>query len=221
MPPLPEPLASVFVVAFGLVAGSFLNVCIHRLPVGQSVVRPRSRCPRCGASIAWYHNVPVLSWIALRGACHDCASRISWRYPFVEVLAALAVLLLWRRFGATGAFAIAAVFTLALIVLFFTDYDHQLLPDAVTLTGFGAGLAVAWANRNIQVNAILPGWIRTDMTAPVIDYQPMYQGILQRTPAGRFGEPEEVAGAAVFLASEDAKNITGQTVNVDGGIVMD
>lgn len=78
-------------------------------------------------------------------------------------------------------------------------------------------LAVAWAKRNVQVNAILPGWIRTDMTAPVVDYQPMYQGILQRTPAGRFGEPEELAGAAIFLASASSDFITGQTIIVDGG----
>jgi len=78
-------------------------------------------------------------------------------------------------------------------------------------------LAVAWASNNIQVNAIIPGWIRTDMTAPVIDYQPMYQGILQRTPAGRFGEPEEIAGAAIFLASAASDFITGQTIIVDGG----
>jgi 2-deoxy-D-gluconate 3-dehydrogenase len=78
-------------------------------------------------------------------------------------------------------------------------------------------LAVAWASSNIQVNAIIPGWIRTDMTVPVIDYQPMYQGILQRTPAGRFGEPEEIAGAAIFLASAASDFITGQTIIVDGG----
>ena len=78
-------------------------------------------------------------------------------------------------------------------------------------------LAVAWAGNNIQVNAIIPGWIRTDMTAPVIDYRPMYQAIVERTPAGRFGEPEEVAGAAVFLASAASDFITGQSIVVDGG----
>ena len=78
-------------------------------------------------------------------------------------------------------------------------------------------LAVAWASNNIQVNAIIPGWIRTDMTAPVIDYQPMHQGIVQRTPAGRFGEPEEVAGTAIFLASAASNFITGQAIVVDGG----
>ena len=78
-------------------------------------------------------------------------------------------------------------------------------------------LAVAWAGNNIQVNAIIPGWIRTDMTVPVIDYQPMYQEIVRRTPAGRFGETNELAGAAVFLASSASNFITGQSVIVDGG----
>lgn len=146
MPPFPEPVASVFATVFGLIAGSFLNVCVHRLPVGKSVVRPRSRCPHCEAPIRWYDNIPVVSWLLLRGACRRCSARISCRYPFVEALSGLTVLLLWRQFGATPAFAIAVIFALALVVLFFTDYDHQLLPDAVTLTGFGVGLAVAWFN---------------------------------------------------------------------------
>jgi leader peptidase (prepilin peptidase)/N-methyltransferase len=157
MTPLTEPLASIFAVAFGLVVGSFLNVCIYRLPLGQSVVTPRSRCPKCEAPIPWYENVPVVSWIALRGTCRHCSAPISWRYPFVEALSGVTVLLLWRHFGATAAFAIAAVFALALIVLFFTDYDHQLLPDAVTLTGFGVGLCLAWFNPFLRPES---GWLR-------------------------------------------------------------
>jgi len=146
MPPFPEPLASAFVLAIGLVVGSFLNVCIYRLPVGQSIVTPRSRCPGCGTMIAWHQNIPIVSWLALRGRCGNCSSRISWRYPFVEALSGVTVLLLWRSFGPHAAFPIAAAFVLALVVLFFTDFDHQLLPDAVTLTGFASGVAVAWYN---------------------------------------------------------------------------
>ena len=141
-----EPLTSVFVFAFGLIMGSFVNVCIFRLPLGCSIVQPRSRCPQCKTEIPWFHNVPVLSWIVLRGSCAACSARISWRYPFVELLSGSAVLLLWSRFGPGEAFVIAAAYTLALVVLFFTDYDHQLLPDAVTLTGFAVGLAAAWFN---------------------------------------------------------------------------
>jgi leader peptidase (prepilin peptidase)/N-methyltransferase len=157
MPSIPEPLASVFVLAFGLVVGSFLNVCIYRLPLGQSVVRPRSACPRCKEPILWYHNIPVVSWIVLHGRCARCEGPISPRYPFVEALSGAAALLLWHRFGATEAFAIATLFALALVVLFFTDYDHQLLPDAVTLTGFAVGLAVAWINPFLRPDT---GWWR-------------------------------------------------------------
>lgn len=145
-PILWEPFASVFIAAVGAVFGSFLNVCIHRLPIGESVVRPRSRCPGCGTTIRAWQNVPVLSWIALRGRCAACGAPISWRYPFVEALAAASAVGLWWLYGPTAAFALSAVFVLAMIVLFFTDLDHRLLPDAVTLSGFVTGMAVAWFN---------------------------------------------------------------------------
>lgn len=141
-----EPLGSVTVFLFGLVTGSFLNVCILRLPVGGSVVRPRSRCPACEAPIPGHRNVPVLSWVLLRGRCASCRAPISWRYPFVELLAAATALVLWRGLGPGAAFAISTVFAWSMIVLFFTDFDHQLLPDAVTLTGFATGLALSWIN---------------------------------------------------------------------------
>ena len=157
MLPFPEPLASIFALTVGLVLGSFLNVCICRLPLGESVVSPRSRCPQCKTLIPWYHNIPVVSWFALRGVCRSCSARISWRYPLIEAIGGGVVLVLWRHFGATGGFLIAAGFTLALVVLFFTDWDHQLLPDAVTLTGFATGLAVAWINPFLGPG---PGWSR-------------------------------------------------------------
>jgi leader peptidase (prepilin peptidase)/N-methyltransferase len=142
----PEPVASILVVALGLIVGSFLNVCIHRLPLGESIVRPRSRCPACRGEIRWYHNVPVVSWVALRGRCAACGAPISPRYPLVEAASAAVLLALWLAFGASAAFAVAALLALALVVLFFTDLDHQLLPDAVTLSGTVAGFGLAWFN---------------------------------------------------------------------------
>jgi leader peptidase (prepilin peptidase)/N-methyltransferase len=141
-----EPLASVFVVLFGLVLGSFLNVCIHRLPRHQSIVRPRSRCPGCGEPIRWHQNIPVVSWIVLRARCASCGRRISWRYPFVELLTAAVLLALWLAFGPSRAFIVAAPFCLAMMVLFFTDLDLRLLPDAITLPGVATGIALAWIN---------------------------------------------------------------------------
>ena len=143
---IPEPLATVFVALCALAIGSFLNVVIHRLPLGESVVAPRSRCPGCGTPIAAWQNVPVLSWLLLRGRCASCRARISLRYPLVELLTAVLALVLWRAFGPGAAFAVAAPFALAMLVLFFTDWDHQLLPDPLTLGGFATGLALAWWN---------------------------------------------------------------------------
>jgi len=142
----PEPFATVAALAAGLVLGSFLNVCIHRLPLGESVVRPRSRCPNCRGEIAWYQNVPVVSWIALGARCARCGTAIPWRYPAVELLGGIVTAGAWRAFGPSAAFAIVAGFALSMIVLFFTDLDHQMLPDAVTLPGFVLGIAVAWFN---------------------------------------------------------------------------
>jgi len=153
---MPEPMASIFVFLVGLVLGSFLNVCIHRLPLGESVVHPRSRCPKCKKLILWYQNIPLFSWLALRGKCGNCGVRISIRYPFVELLSGAGMLALWMAYDSSTAFLIAAPFALALLVLFFTDFDHQLLPDAVTLTGFGAGVALAWFNPFLGD----PGWGR-------------------------------------------------------------
>jgi leader peptidase (prepilin peptidase)/N-methyltransferase len=127
-------------LALGLVVGSFANVCIHRIPLRQSVVTPASRCPRCGARIAPWDNLPVLSYLLLRGRCRGCRAPISPRYPAVEAangalyLAAAAVL------GPTArTLAIMALLT-ALLVLALIDLDHHLLPDAITLPGVGAGL---------------------------------------------------------------------------------
>lgn len=149
---------SALVFLFGLLVGSFLNVCIHRLPLGENIAFPGSHCPACGAAIRWYQNVPVLSWLALRGKCAACRAPIAWRYPFVELLSGAAALGLWTAYGPSYAFAIALPYAWMLIVLFFTDWDHHLLPDAITLTGFVAGIAAA------AFNPFLPGdggWGRT------------------------------------------------------------
>ena len=140
------PVVPAVAGVLGLVLGSFLNVCIYRLPEGHSVAKPRSRCPSCGAAIRAWHNIPIVSWILLRARCASCRAPISWRYPAVEALSGILALVLWRAYGPTPGFLVALGFGLGLVVLFFTDWDHQILPDAVTLTGFVAGLAVAWFN---------------------------------------------------------------------------
>lgn len=132
------------VVLFGLAIGSFLNVCIARLPAGESVVRPGSRCPSCRTPIRWYDNVPVLGYLWLRGRCRQCRTRISPRYPIVEIATAvLFALQAWWLPPDPMVLGKMLLFTALLVVLFGTDYDVQRLPDVITLPGIAAGLILS------------------------------------------------------------------------------
>ena len=139
-----QPFVMLYVFVFGAVVGSFLNVAIYRLPRQQSLVRPRSACPSCGATIRWFDNIPILSWLMLRGRCRRCSGQISIRYPLVEAAAgALAVLALWRWGpGLTGAEVV--VFAWASLVLGLIDLDHQILPDVITYPSIVFGLTASW-----------------------------------------------------------------------------
>ncbi len=128
---------------FGLLVGSFLNVCIHRWPKYQSVVSPRSRCPHCEAQIAWYDNIPLLSYSFLRGRCRACGTWISIRYPIVELLNGLLYAYLMWRFGAEPSVAKMAVFGSMMLILIFTDLTEYILPDEITLGGLLLGLALS------------------------------------------------------------------------------
>ena len=130
-----------FVFLYGLVVGSFLNVCIHRLPRHESVIQPRSRCPQCNHAIAAYDNIPLMSYLLLRGRCRHCRTRISPLYFFVELATGLLALFLYAAFGLTAAFAKAATLGAALLVLTVTDWRERLLPDRVTFPGMILGLA--------------------------------------------------------------------------------
>ena len=134
--------AHAAVLLFGLVIGSFLNVVIARLPERRSLWRPASACPACGAAIAWYDNVPVLSFLALRGRCRACAVAISSRYPAVELLTGVAFLGAWLAFGPTGRFVVAAALLATLIAIAAIDLEHQIIPDAITLPGILAGVLI-------------------------------------------------------------------------------
>jgi leader peptidase (prepilin peptidase)/N-methyltransferase len=135
-------LLSVFV--FGLIIGSFLNVCIARLPEGESVVSPGSRCPSCRQPIRWFDNVPVLSYALLRGRCRRCKVRISMRYPLVELATAtLFAVQAWWLPPDPVLLAHHLLLTALLVVLFGTDYDVQRLPDVITLPGIVAGIVLS------------------------------------------------------------------------------
>ncbi len=139
----------IVIVIFGLIVGSFLNVCISRLPEGKSVVRPRSRCPSCGHPIRALDNIPVLSFIILKGRCRSCRERISLQYPIVEIASALFLLLAYRRFGLSLQFAGYGYFMLALLVIFGTDVKERVIPDRVTYPSIVIGLAFSALNREV------------------------------------------------------------------------
>ncbi len=129
----------------GLVVGSFLNVVIYRLPKGESLSRPRSHCPRCGAAVAWYDNVPVFSWVLLQGRCRDCQGPISVRYPLVEALTGITFLLAYLRLGIGWPLPVVWAFTAAMVCVAFIDYDHMIIPDKIVLPGALLGLAASVA----------------------------------------------------------------------------
>jgi leader peptidase (prepilin peptidase)/N-methyltransferase len=131
-------------LALGLIVGSFANVVIHRLPDGQSVVRPGSRCPRCSRPIRPWDNVPVVSYLLLRGRCRDCGAAISLRYPAVELANGVAWLGLATMWGPSPRTVAAMAFATALLILSLIDLDHHLLPDVITKPGIAAGLAASF-----------------------------------------------------------------------------
>ena len=134
--------AAVLLGLLGLIIGSFLNVVIARVPHGQSIVHPRSRCPKCGHQLAWFENIPVFSWLALRGRCKNCRAPISPRYVLVELLTAALFLACLKRFGWSYELVPALVLVMLLIPLTFIDLEHWLLPLALTVPGIGAGIAL-------------------------------------------------------------------------------
>ena len=128
----------------GLAFGSFLNVCISRIPNDESVVRPRSHCRSCGAALGWRDNIPLLSWVLLRGRCRNCGARISLRYPAVELLTALLFLACYLSFGWTLLALKFCVFSFLLVGLIFMDAETGLLPREFTYSGIVIGLTFAW-----------------------------------------------------------------------------
>jgi leader peptidase (prepilin peptidase)/N-methyltransferase len=138
-----EILEGLFVFLVGAAIGSFLNVCIGRWPDGLSVVKPRSRCPKCGHAIAWYENVPVVSWLALRARCRGCGERISAVYPAVELLVGLGWLAAVDAFGPSFSALRVAVFGTVLFGIAVTDFKHYLIPDGFTVFGLLWALATA------------------------------------------------------------------------------
>ncbi len=162
--PTVEFIFEAAIFALGLCWGSFLNVCIYRLPLGKSVVTPRSACPHCGKMIPLYHNVPVLSWLILRGKCRNCKEPISPRYMVVELLTGALFLTCYLHFGPTLAAVKCAVLGFLLLGLVFTDAETKLLPDAMTLPGLAIGIGFSLiVPVNDLASRIIPGLVSSSM----------------------------------------------------------
>ena len=141
----------IVAAAFGAVIGSFLNVCIYRIPKGRSIVWPGSACGSCGHTLAWFENIPVVSYLVLRGRCRACREPISLRYPFVELLTAAMFAGAFWLYGPTVLFASRVLFGCALIVLFAIDLEYHLLPNVITIPGIIVGFAFSFVTP--------PGWL--------------------------------------------------------------
>jgi leader peptidase (prepilin peptidase)/N-methyltransferase len=137
---------SLVCFVFGCMVGSFLNVCIHRMPLGMSIVTPPSHCPHCQYSIPWYLNIPLVTWLALRGRCKNCGATISPRYFIVELLTGVSFLGCWLAFGKTSPplAIVFAVFIAGLIVATFIDFEHFIIPDEITYGGMAVGLVASF-----------------------------------------------------------------------------
>jgi leader peptidase (prepilin peptidase)/N-methyltransferase len=152
-------LGATFIL--GSIIGSFLNVCIYRIPAGLSIVRPRSRCPQCETQIAWYHNLPILSWILLKGRCAYCGAPFSLRYPLVEALTGGLFALFFYRFAFHPVTPVILLLVAALVVITFIDLDHQIIPDVISLPGIPIGFLcsffVPWVSWQDSLLGILLG----------------------------------------------------------------
>jgi leader peptidase (prepilin peptidase)/N-methyltransferase len=170
-----------WVFLFGAVVGSFLNVCIYRIPAGESIVSPASRCPHCQAPIRWYQNIPIFSYLFLGGKCASCKAHISLRYPLVEVLTGLLFALVMYRFGFHWATIIYWIFTSILVVVTFIDVDHRIIPDVLTLPGillgFLGSFAIPWISWTDSLLGILVGGGSLFLVAVVYEWLTKKEGM--------------------------------------------
>lgn len=149
----------LLIFVFGLTIGSFLNVCIFRIPESKSIVRPGSTCPGCNKPIKYYDNIPVISYILLGGKCRKCNMPISFRYPLVELISGLAALAVFMRYGLSFEGLVYFTFISALIVITFIDIDHRIIPDVISLPGIPIGLLASFLLSSITWKGSLIGII--------------------------------------------------------------
>ncbi len=150
-------LINIFALLIGFVIGSFLNVCIYRLPKGLSIISPGSRCPKCNTPIKWYQNIPIISFIILKGRCGECGEKISWQYPIVEVITGIISYALMKQWGPSPGYLVYFIFFSGLLVATIVDARHGIIPDEVSIGGMILGLILSFINPRIGVKDSLLG----------------------------------------------------------------
>ncbi len=152
---MPEFFKLIFVFFFGASIGSFLNVCIHRVPLGLSIATPKSRCPSCKSQILFYDNIPIMSYLFLRGKCRRCGSRISAEYPLVEAFTAILFVALYWRFGPGAEFFVYAFFVSALMAISFIDLHIRIIPNVISIPGIAVGFLLSFVLYEPPMRALL------------------------------------------------------------------
>ena len=211
------PLTLAFIL--GSVVGSFLNVCIYRLPLKFSIISPPSHCPFCKRPIPFYENIPILSYILLRGKCSRCNAPISLQYPFVELLTGLITLALTLRFGLSLTTLVYFIFTSALLVITFIDLKYQIIPDVISLPGIGIGLLASLVLPSISFLDSLLGILVGGGSLLIISYT--YYFLTKREGMG-LGDVKLLAMIGSFLGWQGALMgvITGAFVGTLAGVLL-
>lgn len=202
-----QPLHSFFVVLsfiLGSMVGSFCNVCVCRWPAGESVVSPRSRCPKCMNGIAWYDNIPILSWLILGAKCRHCGQPISWQYPVVEAITAVLFSLVFLRFGFTWATPVYMAVSAGMVIVVFQDLSDWTIPNEVTLPGILAGIGLAlvgmvWADSGLRLTMPLQALDGIVLGSFIICLLDGIVVLLVRKPGMGFGDMKLLAMLGAFL----------------------
>ncbi|PYV48846.1 MAG: prepilin peptidase [Acidobacteria bacterium] len=200
-----ETVISAGIFVLGLLFGSFLNVCIYRIPRGLSVVHPGSACPKCGKAIQFYDNIPVLSWLILRGKCRNCSTPITPRYLIVELLTGCVFLVCYWHFGLSLATLKCAIFGFLLLGLIFTDAETRLLPDKMTLSGLVIGLIFSWfVPVNDLLSALLPGVLQVPVS---LHFSYRLYSFLDATLAAVIGASFLYGAGAIYLRARGVQGM--------------
>jgi leader peptidase (prepilin peptidase)/N-methyltransferase len=204
-------LIPIIVFIFGAVIGSFLNVCIYRIPRSKSIVKPNSFCPSCEKPIKYYDNIPIVSYILLGGKCRHCNTKISMRYPFIELMTAVVFLMISRRWGLSYESFIQMFFVSLLIVISFIDYDFQIIPDILSIGGLVLGLLIAFVRPGFRFMDAFYGVLLGGGVLFVIAYG--YQLIMKREGMGG-GDIKLLAMIGAFTG------LKGVIFSLIGGSIM-